>query len=512
MIPNLNGPKQKEQYIGLTFLDKGGMGQVYKAYDDANKMDVAIKLIPIQSKEEETLLSREVQISQDIDSNNLVKTYYCDKITLHGTQYLYIVQHLYPNGNLRKRIQKDIPLENCLTMFIDLLQGLKTLHTKIIHRDLKPENILIDDNNNLVITDFGLAKFIGEITKTRSFKGSGTIPYMSPECWLMKENSIQMDIYSLGIIFYELLTGEFPFNGNTEEEWRDSHLFEPLPNIDQKREKVPVKIKQVISKMTNKRANERYSSVEEIINSIQESIKQNEESNNELEKLASISCKKTDETKAEKLMQEQVEQEKEKFKKIIDYHISELKERVKSIVEDFNSRIEENKIVFSNRSKTSHKQYDKFDMSVNGIYASFEFFDIEAIAKYEEDRSNTFKQNEIHRYGGIVFSPLDESTIKRKNIIYIGRMKTNYQSAVLHECFGFNLLLVKKEDELYGTWYIASFSDSGFSGKNRKDFGLDLSWFLIEFEKSFFMHTLSVNYQELQDQHLYRAIKEIISV
>lgn len=511
MIPNLNGPKQKEQYINLTFLDKGGMGQVYKAYDDANKIDVAIKLIPIKSKEEETLLSREVQISQEIESNNLVKTYYCDKKTLHGTEYFYIVQHFYPNGNLRTKIQKDIPFENCLKMFIDLLQGLKALHTKIIHRDLKPENILIDDNDNLVITDFGLAKFIGEITKTRSFKGSGTIPYMSPECWLMQENKIQMDIYSLGIIFYELLTGAFPFNGTTEEEWRDSHLFEPLPDIDQSRGGVPVKIKQVISKMTNKRANERYSCVEEIIGSIQESIKQNEEANKELEKLASISHKKTDETKAEKLKQEQEKQEKEKFKKFIDYHINELKGRVKSIVEKFNSRIEENKIVFSDKSKTSYKQYATFNIFINGIYAVFEFFDTEAIAKYEEERANVFKQNQIDRYGGIV-SSLGESTIQRKNIIYIGGMRTNYQSATLHECFGFNLLLVKKEDELYGTWYIASFTDSVLTGRNRKDFGLDLSSFLIEFEKCFSMHTLSVDYQELRDQHIYRAIEEIISV
>lgn len=511
MIPNLNGPKQKEQYINLTFLDKGGMGQVYKAYDDADKIDVAIKLIPIQSKEEETLLSREVQISQYINSNNLVRTYYCDKITLQGTEYFYIVQHFYPNGNLRTKIQKDIPFESCLKMFMDLLQGLKILHTKIIHRDLKPENILIDDNDNLVITDFGLAKFIGEITKTRSFKGSGTIPYMSPECWLMKENKIQMDIYSLGIIFYELLTGEFPFNGTTEEEWRDSHLFEPLPNIDEKRADIPVKIKQVISKMTNKRANERYSCVEEIISSIQESIKQNKEANKELEKLASISHNKTAEVRAEELKQQKVKEEKEKFKKFIDYHINELKGRVKSIVESFNLRIEENKIIFSDASKPSYQQYATFNMSVNSIYAIFEFFDIEAITKYEQDGSNRFKQNEINRYGGII-SSLGESAMKRKNIIYIGRMRTNYQSAVLHECFGFNLLLVKKEDELYGTWYIASFSDSVLIERNRKDFGLDLSQFLTEFEKCFSMHTLSVDYQELRDQHIYRAIEEIISV
>ncbi|MGK0256492.1 MAG: serine/threonine protein kinase [Arcobacteraceae bacterium] len=504
-LPNLNGQNQEEQYSNLTFLDKGGMGQVYKAYDSVNKIEVAIKLIPIRSEEEEELLSREIKVSKEISSGNLVKTYYTDKITINDTEYFYIVQHFYPNGNLRKKIHKDIPFEVCLNMFLNLLNGLKELHTKIIHRDLKPENILIDNDNNLVITDFGLAKFIGEITKTRSFKGAGTIPYMAPECWLMEENKIQMDIYSLGIIFYELLTGEFPFNGNTEKEWQDSHIFEPFPNIDMKRKGIPTKIKQVILKMTNKRANERYSNVEEIISSIQESIEQDKEINIELEKLASISHKKTEEIRAEQLKLKQEEQKKQEYKKFIDYHILELKNKVQSVVELFNSRIEENKIGFSNNNTNG------FSISLNRITGTFDFFDIRIMNMYEKNREETFKQNEIRRYGGIL-SSLGDSFFKKKNIIYIGRVQTNYQSPDLNERFGFNLLLVKSEKDIYGKWYIASFSDNGISQRNRKDFGLDLDSFFTEFEKCFSMHVLTVSFRELEDKDIYRVIEEIVSV
>ena len=225
MIDSLKGQVEEKQYINITYLDKGGMGQVFKAFDTVSNLEVAIKLIPILNQEEEELLLREINVSQEVSSKNLVKTYYTNKIEINNNEYFYIVQHFYQNGNLRKRIQRNIPYENCLKMFLDLLQGLKVLHSRIIHRDLKPENILIDENDNLVITDFGLAKLIGEKTKTKSYKGSGTIPYMSPECWLGQENKVQMDIYSLGIIFYELLTGEFPFNGTTEEEWRNAHLL-----------------------------------------------------------------------------------------------------------------------------------------------------------------------------------------------------------------------------------------------------------------------------------------------
>jgi len=509
LIPNLKGKDKEEQYVDFTYLDKGGMGQVFKAFDSVNNIEVAIKLIPILNKEEEELLQREINVSLQLSSPNLVNTFYCDKIEINDTEYFYIVQQFYSNGNLRNRIQKDLPYENCLNMFLDLLQGLNTLHSKFVHRDLKPENILINDKGHLVITDFGLAKVIGEKTKTRSFKGAGTIPYMAPECWLMQENKPQMDIYSMGIIFYEILTGNFPFNGSTEEEWKNCHLFDTLPNIDRERDGVPTKIKQIISKMTNKRANERYNNVNEIIEAIQESIKQNEKSNQELERLASISHKKTEEIRAEELKKQKELEEKERFRKFIDYHIKELKTLVNSIVEDFNSRIEENKISIEKRNKISYENTRKFSISLNGLNATFDFFDFDII-EHEKDREEYFKRKQIEKHG-FVINQVSPSAIKQRDIIYIGQVKINCKKSFLEECFGFNLLLVKKEEDIYGKWYIASFSDSGFSKQNRKNFGLDLSKFLEEFEKCFAMHLLTVNFRELQNKDIYMLIEEMIS-
>lgn len=508
-IPDLKGPDKEKQYNNFTFLDKGGMGQVYKAFDNHNNITVAIKFIPIRNADEEKLLSREIKVSKEIESENLVKTYFIDKIELNNTEYFYIVQYFYEQGNLRTIIQKDIAYDKCLKMFLDLLNGLKALHTKIIHRDLKPENILIDENN-LVITDFGLAKFIGEKTKTNSFKGAGTIPYMSPECWLNHDNKIQMDIYSLGIIFYELLTGEFPFNARTEEEWKENHIFVPLPNISEKRKEIPTKIQQVISKMTNKRESDRYSNVEEIIDSIQQSIKQSEESNKEIEKLASISHKKTEEIKTERLKAEQERQKKEEYKKLLNFHIVELKNKVESIIVKLNFELEENKISLKEDTSVGESFLRSFNLSVNGKIASFQFHSERVIEKYEEDRKQTI-QNRIRASRRELFhSAIEDSIFKKKDIIYLGMVETNYQNPALQECFGFNLILVKSEKDIYGKWYIASFSDSGFSQRNRSNFALDLQYFLEEFEKSFIMHTLSVEYRELEDKDIYRLIEEII--
>ena len=506
-IPNLKGPEKEEQYSDFTFLDKGGMGQVYEAFDNHNNINVAIKFIPIRNEDEEKLLSREIKVSQEIESENLVKTYFVEKIELTGTEYFYIVQHFYEQGNLRTIIQKDIPYDKCLKMFLDLLNGLKVLHAKIIHRDLKPENILIGENN-LVITDFGLAKFIDEKTKTKSFKGAGTIPYKSPECWLNQDNKIQMDIYSLGIIFYELLTGEFPFNAQTEEEWRENHLFVPLPNISDKRKEIPIKIQQVVSKMTNKRASDRYSNVEEIIESIQKSIIQSEERDKGIERLASISHKRIEEVKAEKLKEEEEQKKYLEFRKNINFHIKELKERIKATVNTVNAELEEDLIVFvDSRGSSSYRIIDKFNISVDNKYAFFEFYETNTIKDYEERRIYRIEQNQIERAGSI-----GASKINQENIIFIGKVSTNYLNSKLNSCYGYNLLLVKGKGDIYGKWYIASFSDNGINGMYKREFSLDLDKFLVEFEKCFVMHNLTVDFQELKDIHINRLLEEIISL
>ncbi|MEV9527042.1 serine/threonine-protein kinase [Aliarcobacter butzleri] len=508
IINSLKGKEQDNQYINFEYLTQGGMGYVYKAFDNVNNHEVVVKFIAIPREEVEDLLSRELIVSEELSSPNLVKTYYCDKTTINNNDYFYIVQKYYQTGNLRNQIQKNIPYDTCIKMFLDLLNGLKTLHTKIIHRDLKPENILIDNDNNLLITDFGLAKFIGEKTKTRSFKGGGTYPYMSPECWLMQENQIQMDIYSLGIIFYEILTGEFPFNGQTEQEWQTCHIYDQLPNLDTKRSGVPTKIKQIISKMTNKRTKDRYANVEEIINVINQSIEQEKANNIEIEKLAALSHLKSEEIKQTRLKQEQERNEKKAFKKFVDYHISELKVMIKEEIEKVNERIEDNHITFKDH-KTIPKTNNDFSLSLNNVLATFKFFDYETIQKFEEDRYEDIKQSQIRKYGGLI-SHIDDSIYKKKNIIFIGRLRTNYQNPELHECFGFNLILVQEPGELYGDWYIASFYDSGLSRSNRKNFGLDSRDFLHEFPLCFITHTMSVTYEKLHNKHIHRVIEEVI--
>lgn len=509
IVPDLPGKESQNQYSNISYFTKGGMGEIYKGFDTINKTDVAIKLIHIADTDEEQLLNREILISTKLSGKNIVTTHHTGKVNISGNDFLFIVQNFYQNGNLRSNIKPGIDISECFRMMKDILNGLESAHKLIVHRDLKPENILIDMDGTLLITDFGLAKYIDEKTRTKSFKGSGTIPYMAPECWLFETNAIPMDIYSLGILFYEMLTGQLPFNAKTETEWRDFHLYQQLPEISLIRPDIPIKIKQVIAKMTQKRVSERYKSVGEILIALDEAIEQSGEERKEAERLAAIGHSTVQQIQAEKLKAKQVQDELNEYKKMLNYHITELFEKLKATVHSINTSLETTKIKIDEKHYDGSLSNKRLTLSFNNKSINFNFSEHNFIEKYEKYRieQNINYQKQQH---GFVISNAPESIFRKKAIIYLGKAETNYQNPFLEVCFGFNLALVKPEAELYGKWYIASFSDSGFSRSSRKSFALELNDFLTHFESSFSTHTLTVDYHELQDSDLSRSIEEIL--
>ncbi len=175
-----------------------------------------------------------------------------------------------------------------------------------------------------------------------------------------------------------------------------------------------------------------------------------------------------------------------------------------------NARLEANKIRIKESPYQNHLSERKFNIYVGHIYATFRFYDHDVVEKYEIQRIETIKKR-IAGNRDFMFSPIGESIFKKKNIIYLSMVETNYLNPLLHEKFGFNLALVKTEADTYGKWYIAKFSDSGLRQTSRKDFALDLDYFLEEFEKSFMTHVLSVDFRELVDTDLHRIIKEVLS-
>ena len=452
-----------ESFEDFTYFTRGGMGEIYKGIEKKSNTEIILKLIPIDDSSYENLLKTEVDVSLSFNHPNIVKTRHGGKIEIEGTQYFFMIQDFYKNGSLRKFIKPNQSLDVCFSQIMDILNGMKEISSKIVHRDLKPENILVDDDNHLRVSDFGLAKYIDEQTRTKSFKGAGTHPYMAPECWTNSTNTIAMDIYALGIIFYEILTGKWPFIAKDELDWPQQHLFTPMPSVLDIRPDCPVKINQIIQKMTAKRFNERYSNIDEIIKAFNQAIELQNSTNAATQRLAMLGNATLQKRTAEELQRKKEQEEYEKFKQLIDYHIEELYSRIKVLVNSVNDSLETKKITYIENKPLTGVTPKGMSFSFFDKKISFNFCDYSRISdneeKHKQEVINYWKQQDP--FGGFLVYHGETSTFfKKNNIILVGIAETNYKitdglgNSVE---YGFNLALIKKPDDLYGKWYKIAF-------------------------------------------------------
>jgi serine/threonine protein kinase len=499
-IADANGIK----YSNFVFYKKGGMGEIYKGIADKNQEDVILKLIAIDEPIDEELLMREINASSLLSHANIVKTLSSGKMEIEGIEYLYIVQNYYPAGNLRAFIKNGLPLEKCISMMLDILNGMKEVHKYIIHRDLKPENILIDSDGHLLITDFGLARYINEKTRTRSFKGAGTIPYMAPECWTGETNTISMDIYSLGIVFFEILTGVLPYNAKTESEWKENHLFTPLPDISMQRNDITVKIKQIIQKMTNKRVSDRYKSVDEIINAMNDAVKLNVNEMRDADMLATLGNIVMRKKNAEELRIAQENEQTMNYIKALNYNISELFSKFIEMANAVNARFETGKIAISEQKYSDNTTNKKLTLTFNGKSINIQFANYDSIEKYEQNMRKQSIDFQKQKYG-MVLQPPRDSFLKTNGIVLIGLAETSFKIGNIE--YGYNLLLKMQKGENYGEWHIMSFKKN--ITPPEPNFAIDLSSFFKEYEKFQHHPLFTMEFRLMKDSDIISLLEKI---
>jgi len=498
-------------YKNFSFFTKGGMGEIYKGIESDTNKPIILKLIFIEDESYEELLQREVDVSISCKDNNVVNSKSAGKINLDGNSYFYIIQDFYEKGNLRKHISKDTPLETCLAEIFDILHGMKEIHSKVVHRDLKPENILIDEDGHLRISDFGLAKYIDEKTRTKSFKGAGTIPYMAPECWTGDTNSIAMDIYALGIIFYEIIAGKLPFNCSSELEWREAHLFSQIPDITSVRSDCSIKINQIIQKMTQKRSSDRYKTIDEIISAFKEAKKLQKESSDAADRLAMLGNLSLQKVNKEKLERQKQLEKEENFKKLIDYHVDELYSKIRRIVDNINLRFADPKIQIKESNSYSNSTPKGLQVSFLNKKLDVSFCNYKAITENEE----YIKQQAIERrkrsnpYGMILCSYDITTFFKKNDIIFVGIIETDYKSidGLGNSVeIGFNLALVKTPNDLYGEWYKIRF----LANHQEPSCAVNLTSLLHEYEKNSMNPFYTTDYSVLNDKDLEYMLEKIL--
>lgn len=253
------------RYKIIDHLGTGGMATVWLGYDTILDRNVAIKTFKIDANDEDAVkrFNREAKAVTSLSHPNIVSIY---DVENEGDFYYLILEYV-EGMTLKDYMMKNpkMPIETIVHISKQIADGLCHAHQKgIIHRDIKPQNILMNENLTCKITDFGIARAYGDTTLTQTNQMLGTVYYLSPEQARGNVATAQSDIYSLGILIFEMITGQIPFKGESAVAIALKHLQEELPDIDKYRENVPQSVKNIVLKATMKNPNERYISSKEL--------------------------------------------------------------------------------------------------------------------------------------------------------------------------------------------------------------------------------------------------------
>ncbi len=259
-------------YNILSKIGEGGMGIVYKAEDTKLKREVAIKFLPQNitiSEIDKEKLKTEAQIAAGLNHPNIATVYAIEEF---GDDTFIVME--YVKGNelkdiIKNRPDKKLNLNDFLNYAIQIAEGLNAAHKKgIIHRDIKSSNIMLSDDGRIRVMDFGLAHIHGDPMVTKKGSTPGTTAYMSPEQLRGEEVDFRSDIWSLGIVFFEMLTGQPPFQGNFDQAIIYSVLHEKPKSLKKINPEIPDELEQIVLSCLEKDRKKRIQSAEELLSKL----------------------------------------------------------------------------------------------------------------------------------------------------------------------------------------------------------------------------------------------------
>jgi serine/threonine-protein kinase len=256
----VKGSKINDRYQIIKTLGEGGMANVYLAHDTILDRSVAVKVLRGDLASDDKFVrrfQREALSASSLSHPNIVEMY---DVGDDDGQY-YIVME-YVDGKTLKQVLKQrghLSITEVMDIMLQVTDGMSHAHDAyIIHRDIKPQNIMILSNGMIKITDFGVATALNSTQLTQTNSVMGTVHYLPPEQANGKGSTIRSDIYSMGIMMYELLTGLVPYKGDNAVEIALKHLKEPLPSVRKFNATIPQSIENVIIKATAKNPKNRY--------------------------------------------------------------------------------------------------------------------------------------------------------------------------------------------------------------------------------------------------------------
>ena len=273
------GDKINDRYEIIKLIGEGGMANVYLAYDTILERNVAVKVLRGDLADDEKFVrrfQREALSASSLNHPNIVEMY--DVGEDNGN--FYIVMEYIKGKTLKQLIKKrgHLTISEAIDIMMQLTSGLAQAHDSyIIHRDIKPQNIMILEDGLAKISDFGIAMALNAADLTQTNSVMGSVHYLPPEQAAGKGSTIKSDIYSLGILFYEMLAGTMPFRGETAVEIALKHIKDPMPSIRKVNSKVPQSVENIILKCTAKNPKNRYNNVNELSEDLETALSKERE-------------------------------------------------------------------------------------------------------------------------------------------------------------------------------------------------------------------------------------------
>jgi len=270
--------KTIDHYQILSRIGEGGMGLVYAALDQRLNRKVALKFLPpsfIKDQEQVRRLHREARAASAFHHPNIVTIYEFGQ----ADSQQFIAMEFVEGETLRQKMSAQMPLHEILNIAIQVASGLAAAHQAgVLHRDIKPENVMFGKDGFVKVLDFGIAKFkeqqgpaaAASIVDTEASVAAGTLSYMSPEQARGEALDARTDIFSLGILLFEMITGKRPFEGDNQTEMLRSLLDDEAPRLSVHRQGIPPDLERIVAKALSKNRDDRYQSARELLADLRE--------------------------------------------------------------------------------------------------------------------------------------------------------------------------------------------------------------------------------------------------
>lgn len=488
---------QGKEYVLTEFLGQGGMGHVFLIENKEEGVKFALKSLQYFLPDDNNFRSliNEWEKAQTVNHNNVIK-YYGFHDGLSATQIPYLVMELANTGSLEDFLKSTIKLfseAECLEIFHQIIDGMEAVNNVLIHRDIKPDNIFINDGV-IKIADFGLAKIAQDKTRSKTFKGWGTEPYMAPEAYRSEKNTIQMDMYSIGHVFYRIAALKHAFGD--QNDWERAHLIVTATPLSSINTDISPKVSAVINKLIAKKPNDRYTSWDEVRQDLLRSAQNISDNKYIINNLLKKKLEEDLNKERELVATQSKENEKKRKLDIINYQFeNEIMLPINNFLTEFNKVSgNESKMSINNQSSRGVLSYK---ILFNGKYINIWFNNIG-----ESDIREVYADNGWGEKTRQKIIP----KFQQKSVLAWGAIESSKGT-------GFNIVLKQSDQDEYGEFYILKNQTSGLSTRNENrpnPFAFSHNDLLKEIGLVGALHVYSTTVSDLNNDELLELISDLL--